>query len=156
MSIESLPSMLHRLRKANNYKQNYVAEKLGIAQQTYSHYETGARIPDSEILYNIAKLYHVSMDTLMGGGQAERDRPELHDHGAGPYTVTAMNRNELLKFLEYLEQDNVSQKTRLLDADEKELLFYYASLPAEDKNELLEIAKIKRNFSTHRRTIRIS
>lgn len=46
-----LPEKLRGLRKAHSYTQDYVATALGIARQTYSHYETGKRTPDAERLH---------------------------------------------------------------------------------------------------------
>lgn len=48
MKKSLLPQKLKELRKMHNYTQDYVAEALGIVRQTYSHYETGKRMPDAE------------------------------------------------------------------------------------------------------------
>ena len=60
-----LPEKLRGLRKAHSYTQDYVATALGIARQTYSHYETGKRTPDAETLYKLAGLYDISVDDLI-------------------------------------------------------------------------------------------
>ena len=54
MSNEKLAQKLRELRKVNNYTQDYVAEVLGVVRQTYSHYETGKRTPDTNALYKLA------------------------------------------------------------------------------------------------------
>lgn len=61
MSNEKLAQKLRELRKVNNYTQDYVAEVLGVVRQTYSHYETGKRTPDTNALYKLAGLYNISM-----------------------------------------------------------------------------------------------
>ena len=65
MKKSLLPQKLKELRKMHNYTQDYVAEALGIVRQTYSHYETGKRMPDAESLYKLAGLYNISVDDLM-------------------------------------------------------------------------------------------
>ena len=65
MSNEKLAQKLRELRKVNNYTQDYVAEVLGVVRQTYSHYETGKRTPDTNALYKLAGLYNISIDDLM-------------------------------------------------------------------------------------------
>ena len=65
MKKSLLPQKLKQLRKVHNYTQDYVAEALGIVRQTYSHYETGKRMPDAESLYKLAGLYNISVDDLM-------------------------------------------------------------------------------------------
>ena len=58
MKNEMLAQKLKELRKVNNYTQDYVAEVLGVVRQTYSHYETGKRTPDTNALYKLAGLYN--------------------------------------------------------------------------------------------------
>ncbi len=57
---------LKNLRKQNKYTQTDVANLLGLTQQRYNHYETGRREPDSETLTQLAKLFNVSTDYLLG------------------------------------------------------------------------------------------
>lgn len=54
------------LREDNDLSQNEVAEKLNIAQRTYSGYETGTRAFPISVLIELAKLYDVSLDWICG------------------------------------------------------------------------------------------
>ena len=65
METTLLSKRLKELRKINNYTQDYVASALGVIRQTYSHYETGKRTPNSEMLYKLAGLYDISVDDLL-------------------------------------------------------------------------------------------
>ncbi len=47
-------------------KQAEFARKVGIAQNTYSRYESGERIPDIEVLARLAARLDVSADWLLG------------------------------------------------------------------------------------------
>ncbi len=47
-------------------KQAEFARKVGIAQNTYSRYESGERIPDIEVLVRLAARLGVSTDWLLG------------------------------------------------------------------------------------------
>lgn len=62
---------LKLLRNRNGMLQEDVAKYLGLTRPAYSHYETGKRIPDAEILEKLADLYQVSIDELMGRSPAE-------------------------------------------------------------------------------------
>lgn len=62
---QTLPEYLRRLRISCNYRQSFVASKLGISRQTYSHYETGRIRPPAGALYGIARLYGISVDNLL-------------------------------------------------------------------------------------------
>jgi len=53
------------LRIQNNYKQEYVADILGVSQPEYSKIETGGRRLDAYIITELCKLYDVKMDDLL-------------------------------------------------------------------------------------------
>ncbi len=54
------------LRASCQYKQEYVAMVLGISQQTYSLYELNKLPFPSRHIIELAKLYHVSTDYILG------------------------------------------------------------------------------------------
>jgi transcriptional regulator with XRE-family HTH domain len=53
------------LRIQNNYKQEYVADVLGVSQPEYSKIETGSRRLDAFLISELCKLYDVKMDDLL-------------------------------------------------------------------------------------------
>ncbi len=57
---------LKLLRNKNGQSQKDIAERLGITQQAYANYERGAREPDNETLSQLADLFGVSVDYLLG------------------------------------------------------------------------------------------
>lgn len=62
-------------RKAQNLTQQQMADRLGIAQQTYAQYETGrARFPAS-MLPRLAQDLAMTLDELMGQGSRPRVKP---------------------------------------------------------------------------------
>ena len=63
---EILSKRLKELRIENNYSQYEIANIIGIAQVTYSHYELGRRSVSIQNLVKIAKIYNVSTDYLLG------------------------------------------------------------------------------------------
>ena len=75
--FKELGARVAQARKDHGLTQQQLAEKLGLAQQTYAHYEVGrARIPAS-MLPTLAKLLTLSLDELMGTPvvRAARGRP---------------------------------------------------------------------------------
>ena len=54
------------IRNDKNLSQKQVAEKLNIAQNTLSQYETGERNIPNEILIKLALIYDTSIDYLLG------------------------------------------------------------------------------------------
>jgi transcriptional regulator with XRE-family HTH domain len=53
------------LRLRNNFKQEYVADVLGMSQPEYSKIETGARKIELAVLKELCKLYDVELEVLM-------------------------------------------------------------------------------------------
>ena len=54
------------LREDHDWNQEYVAEKIGITQTTYSKYELGKVNSPLDMMIKLADLYHVSVDYLIG------------------------------------------------------------------------------------------
>ena len=61
MTLERLRS----LREEKKLTQQQLADRLFIAQRTYSRYETGERAVPLEVLVEISKFYDVSTDYLL-------------------------------------------------------------------------------------------
>lgn len=56
---------LRALRLQHHYKQEYVADILGIGQPEYSKLESGLRKIDNRIVKELCKLYDVEIDVLL-------------------------------------------------------------------------------------------
>jgi XRE family transcriptional regulator, regulator of sulfur utilization len=56
---------IRQLRKKAGYTQQEIAALLNISQNTYSDIETGKRKIDIERIYSIAKVYGVTVDSLL-------------------------------------------------------------------------------------------
>lgn len=59
-------NILKTLRLKKNMTQAQLAQKLGLTKSVISAYENGLRLPSYDILINIAKIYNVSTDYLLG------------------------------------------------------------------------------------------
>ncbi len=64
MNIE-IANRLQELRKKNGYSQEELANKLGISRQAVSKWERAESSPDTDNLICLAKLYNVSLDSLL-------------------------------------------------------------------------------------------
>lgn len=62
----ALGNRLRDLRPLYGLSQREVAEKLYITRSSYAYYETGQTEPDLHTLCDIATLYQVSTDFLLG------------------------------------------------------------------------------------------
>ena len=64
--MEELSKRLQRLRKQAGLTQEEIADRFGISPQAISKWETGASAPDISILVELAEMYRVSVDELLG------------------------------------------------------------------------------------------
>ncbi len=64
--MKILAERMKLLRQEATLKQIEAAEALGISISAYCRYEYGQREPDATTIANMARLYHVSADYLLG------------------------------------------------------------------------------------------
>ncbi|WP_234025817.1 LexA family protein [Anaerococcus sp. Marseille-P3915] len=57
---------IRQLRKEQGWTQKQLSEKLHVGKTTVSNYETGYSEPDIDMLNKMAKLFNVSVDTILG------------------------------------------------------------------------------------------
>lgn len=75
----SIPQNLRQLRIDCGLTQEQAAEKLHIARQTLSSYESGRTRPDVEMLVRLSEVYGVDLDTVLyGAGKTLRVRKRLY------------------------------------------------------------------------------
>lgn len=69
---------LKDIREDNDYKQQDIADYLGITQVQYSRYETGIReIPISHLI-KLAQYYNTSIDYLVGRTDERKPYPKSY------------------------------------------------------------------------------
>ena len=75
---------LRAFRKQKELSQEYLAEKMNVSRQTISKWENGTAMPDLKKLTDLASLFDVSMDELLGTSApdyktSESDNAELEN-----------------------------------------------------------------------------
>lgn len=60
-----LEEKLQLLRKQNGLSQEQLSDKLGIARQTVSKWETGQAVPELSTLIRLSELYGVTIDRMV-------------------------------------------------------------------------------------------
>ena len=116
MDNTSLGFRLLKFRKLHNYTQKEIGRYLNIERQTYSNYERGVRMPDSNTLARLAKLYHISIDELIA-----------------PLPDTAA---EIHSFVHEGNAPFDGKRPRLTET-ERQIIADYRSLPASGKDNFL-------------------
>lgn len=82
---------LAKYRKSKGLLQKDVARMLGIATNTYSCYETGTNEPSISILLNLADIFDVTVDELLG----RTSEPGIFDDARVPRTEIQQLFDEL-------------------------------------------------------------
>lgn len=135
MSEKTLGQYLKELRKSYGYTQEFVASHLDVSRQAYSHYETGRAVPPNDTCYRIANLYSISVDNLINLSLQT---------GGITFSYNSAPGNEILNdFLNYMEKEENIHKLKYLSRKERELLYYFDSIPTQEQDEIIEILKIK-------------
>lgn len=70
---------IRNIRINNKMTQEEFSEKLGVSRQAVSNWENNRNLPDIEILINIAKLFHISLDELILGGNSNMSEKLIRD-----------------------------------------------------------------------------
>ena len=79
-----LKDKLAELRNKKGLSQIAAAEALNVSRQAISRWETGASAPGTENLIELSRLYGVSMDELVNGGESGRAENEAESAASAP------------------------------------------------------------------------
>lgn len=82
---KEFPLILKNLRITNNYTQKKLANLLNLGQTTIANYEKGSRVPDVYKLEQIADLFHVSLDYLIGRDKISSNNDEISSKTKSSY-----------------------------------------------------------------------
>jgi transcriptional regulator with XRE-family HTH domain len=82
--------------------QQQIADEIGITKSTYCGYETAKRNPDPQRIKQLAKVLHISADTLLDTGIEKEKAPAAAKAETGE--ITREMSIELLKALGLLDQ----------------------------------------------------
>jgi transcriptional regulator with XRE-family HTH domain len=115
-------TLAKRLREAREYlglSQEYVAQQTGISRPAVSEIEGGNRKVDSLELKRFSKLYGRPIEYLLGENMGEEGEAAI-GASADPLEgklramtrgLKAEDREEILRFVEYLKHRNTSNRT---------------------------------------------
>ncbi|MBN2540056.1 MAG: helix-turn-helix transcriptional regulator [Bacilli bacterium] len=73
LNLEMIGNKIADLRRKHDMKQNELADALYVTHQAVSKWENGKSIPSIEILYEITKLFQVSIDYLLEDTEIKED-----------------------------------------------------------------------------------
>lgn len=68
MDLQAIGAFLQKLRKEKGLTQAELGERLGVSAQSVSNWERAESLPDTQLLPELALLFGVSTDEILGGG----------------------------------------------------------------------------------------
>ena len=122
--MANFPERLKSLRQQKKMRQKDVAEKLGITESAYGFYEQGRREPSHETLQQLADIFEVPIDYLLG----RTDDPTPPEKTPNPQTniPSWATRKDIRDFKKMLEED-------------APVMFDGVPLDEEDKEKVLKV-----------------
>ncbi len=118
MRATTLSIYLKDLREEHGYKQKDLADMLGIARASYSHYETARNIPPSDCLCKIADFYKIPLSNLVRIS---------HSDSINNCAASEIDATELANWL---------------TSDDRDLVANYHKLSAHDKSIIKRLARM--------------
>ncbi|BCC50910.1 MULTISPECIES: helix-turn-helix domain-containing protein [Bacillaceae] len=104
---------LKKLREKIGLTQKFVAEKIGVKNNTLSSYESAKRQPDFHTLKKLADLYEVPIDYIITGNEFNNSPDEMWKEFLDPKTQIFFKDlkdapeekiEELIRFWEFIKE----------------------------------------------------
>ena len=142
-NAEILGNRLFELRKEARLSQEEFADKIGVSRQAISKWERGEALPDTDNLINIAKLFKVSLDSLILNEPTSETIVEETHQTETEETAVLEESND--KDQEENSTDNVKviakpfQINVIQDEKEKEEYYSFNETPTTNKRKFLRL-----------------
>lgn len=111
-----ISTRIRKLRKDKNFRQQQIADYLGISQQSYSHYEQHKRELPIRHVIKLAEFYNISTDYLLGTSPCRTGEFDFNSYYIQDiplrnillvlHKLNRKNRLELVRFLSFLDHSN--------------------------------------------------
>lgn len=75
-----MKDIIREQRKKQNLTQEQLAEKLNVSSKTISKWETGTRLPDTEIVLALAEALNISVEELFNGVKFDKELVKEYDY----------------------------------------------------------------------------
>lgn len=108
IEVEKISNRIKKMRELKNWTQEYMAERLGISQNTYSRMETEASKISVDRLLEIAQIFEVPIEFLMNTNSPILNISNNHNNKyIGYFEVIEEKDSDYLKERIVLMQDEI-------------------------------------------------
>lgn len=119
----ALAQRLKYYRKALKLTQQQVADALGIQRSAYAYYETDKSTPKLNTLRDLAKIFNVTVDSLLGNEEDENTGKILNVNSSNSFIDNWSVNDKFNQLSDY--EHSVLIRLRLLSNDDKEDILKY-------------------------------
>ena len=127
---------LKELRTASGYSQQLIADRLGVARQTYSHWETGIRVPDTASLIQLADIFHIPFVDFLR--MLSPNQEVLREQNASDHNTL----RDISDYTGFFNDESNRSKYKYLSRNERELIYYFQTLSISEQLKLIDICKV--------------
>ena len=122
--MKILEKRLYELRRKKNFTQEELASALDVTRQTISNWETGTAKPKIDKAIDLAKIYGISLDELVGNARTESKQISLvmkqYEKSKGtlimcPVETQPFFPSSKIKNVEIIEVHSTSIKIRIFN-----------------------------------------
>lgn len=111
--------IIKKLRSENKMSQNDIAARLSISRQAYSLYENGKREPSIDTIQQLAEIFNVSTDYLLGNSD-KKEKPLVNeDKVLEEYLDELKNRPEMRMVFSLMKgatKEDVEKAVKIIEA----------------------------------------
>lgn len=119
----ALAQRLKYYRKALKLTQQQVADALGIQRSAYAYYETDKSTPKLNTLRDLAKIFNVTVDSLLGNEEDDNTGSILNVNSSNSFIDNWSVNDKFNQLSDY--EHCVLIRLRLLSNDDKEDILKY-------------------------------
>ena len=105
--------ILKNLRESKNTTQKDLADHLGITDRNIRYYETGQRMPPTDILIKIADYFNVSVDYLLGRTDIKDPMNKIESEFNKSFNIEDLSpesQEDLKKYIELLKLKDMQER----------------------------------------------
>ncbi len=112
--MNNMAKIIKAERTSKNLTQNEVATLLGVTQDSISLWENGRRIPDTQYLKELCKIFDISADYLLGLEDDFGERVSLIHENATNYTTEEQELIKNFRKLNYYKQQLIKNNIKAM------------------------------------------
>ena len=134
-SMQDIGKRIISLRKNKNMTQVELADKLGISYQAVSSWERGNSMPDIAKIPEIADLFQISIDELIGESKVVNAVLKIPNHEQWKYENLA--EEEIKEVLPILKPNQITEVIHSIDKSKiKDISMFLPFMHEEDVKEI--------------------